>query len=193
MAGTLSRAANQHALHEAQMWWCIQAGASREKERNSFFDSLRRKSRSPSLPPLGEAENAAAAGSETPAAAEANQPVSRAITPQGASDTQAVAPCTAEKQQNTPSSAAAAASKFDLGYTTPVKPAAAVSATPKKSSSGSLSERLLIPAEEEAFLRSLGWEGDELDDDGEEGVHGTFPNLQWRWSQLPVRPQHAER
>ena len=40
---------------------------------------------------------------------------------------------------------------------------------PKPSSSGSLSERLLIPAEEEAFLRSLGWEGDDMDDDNEEG------------------------
>jgi len=45
---------------------------------------------------------------------------------------------------------------------------------PAKSSSGSLSERLLIPAEEEAFLRSLGWEGDELDDDNEEGDCPTF-------------------
>ena len=162
------------------MWWCIRAGASREKERNSFFDSLRRKSHSPSLPPLGEGESAtAAAGSEAPAAAEANQPVSPAVTQQGASDTQAVTPRTAEKQQNTPSPAAAAASRLALGYTTPVKPAAAVTSSPKKSSSGSLSERLLIPAEEEAFLRSLGWEGDELDDDGE-GVQGNFLNLQWR-------------
>ena len=42
-------------------------------------------------------------------------------------------------------------------------------AAPKPGSSGSLSERLLIPAEEEAFLRSLGWEGDGVDGSDEEG------------------------
>ena len=57
------------------------AGASKERERNSFFDSLRRKSRSPSLAPLGEGEDAeadvaVAADTEPPLAATAAEPAS---------------------------------------------------------------------------------------------------------------------
>ena len=51
------------------------AGASKERERNSFFDSLRRKSRSPSLAPLGEGEDTpAGAAAPTEEAADAATP-----------------------------------------------------------------------------------------------------------------------
>ena len=101
-------------------------------------------------------------------AGDAKQPASPAANGQGLSESAAVTP---EAQQNAPPAAAAAAGSLNSADVTTAKPGVSLSPAPKpaKSSSGSLSERLLIPAEEEAFLRSLGWEGDELDDDNEEG------------------------
>lgn len=160
--------AGNEGLHTRLTVCCMRpAGASRERERNSFFDSLRRKSRSPSLAPLGESDDAGEDAAADAAAAavcmegasaaepdEASEPISPAP---GLSDQAAATPGTAGTQQHTPPAAVTEGS-------------ASSSAAAKQSSSGSLSERLLIPAEEEAFLRSLGWEGSELGEDGEEGA-----------------------
>ena len=153
----------------------MSAGASKERERNSFFDSLRRKSRSPSLAPLGEGEDADAdvaesADTETPLAATAAEPASPARNAQALPDSATVTPEPAERQQHTPPASSAAVEEPDAAEMTPAKSGGGqLDPAPKPSSSGSLSERLLIPAEEEAFLRSLGWEGDDMDDDDEEG------------------------
>ncbi|CAL5219795.1 g1700 [Coccomyxa viridis] len=150
------------------------AGASKERERNSFFDSLRRKSRSPSLAPLGEGEDAdadvaEAADAETPSGATAAEPASPVTNARAVPDSAAVTPEPAERQQHTPPASLAAVGEPDPAETPPAKPGGQPDVAPKPSSSGSLGERLLIPAEEEAFLRSLGWEGDDMDDDDEEG------------------------
>ena len=123
---------------------------------------------------MGEGEDAAdvdaalSTNAEMLSAGIDTQPASPAANGQGSSESAAVTP---EKQQHMPPAAAAAAGSFNSADVTTAEPGVSVSPAPKpaKSSSGSLSERLLIPAEEEAFLRSLGWEGDELDDDNEEG------------------------
>ena len=186
----------QHPKHEVKMLRdcslleadsCTHpAGASKERERNSFFDSLRRKSRSPSLAPLGEGEDAdadvaEAADAETPSGATAAEPASPVTNARAVPDSAAVTPEPAERQQHTPPASSAAVGESNPAETTPAKPGGQPDPAPKPSSSGSLGERLLIPAEEEAFLRSLGWEGDDMDDDDEEGensmLHVTWEGL----------------
>ena len=171
------------------------AGASRERERNSFFDSLRRKSRSPSLAPLGEGEDTPAgaaapteAAADTATLAEAPKPASPATLAspaQHVSQQSAATQSSADNhQQHTPAAAGSAAA--EIGEIGPIKgatdkPDMSGSTEANKGSSSSLSDRLRIPAEEEAFLRSLGWDGSDLgDDDDEEGTARQlyFPSLQ---------------
>ena len=157
------------------------AGASRERERNSFFDSLRRKSRSPSLAPLGEGEDTpAGAAAPTEEAADAATPTQPKEAPEPASPASPAQPVSQqsaaiqgaadEEQQHTPAAAGSAADEIWPIKGMADKTATSVSAEAKKSSSGSLNDRLRIPAEEEAFLRSLGWDGSDLGDDDEEGT-----------------------
>ena len=160
------------------------AGASKERERNSFFDSLRRKSRSPSLAPLGEGEDAPA-GATTPTEAAADNatlaepkealepasPATPASPGQHASQQNAATHnAAADQQQHTPASAGSAAGEISSTKGAADKPATSASAQANTGSSSSLSDRLRIPAEEEAFLRSLGWDGSDLGDDDEEGI-----------------------
>lgn len=170
------------------------AGASKERERNSFFDSLRRKSRSPSLAPLGEGEDAPA-GAITPTEAaadnatlaepkEAPEPASPATpaSPGQHASQQSAAEHTAadDQQQHTPAAAGSAAGEISPIKGAADKPATSVSAQANTGSNSSLSDRLRIPAEEEAFLRSLGWDGSDLGDDDEEGTARQlyYPSLQ---------------
>ena len=161
------------------------AGALKERERNSFFDSLRRKSRSPSLAPLGEGEDApAGAAPPTEAAADTATLAEPKETPEPASPATPASPAqhvlqqsaathnaADNQQQHTPAAAGSAAGEISPIRGAADKPATSASTETKKGSSGSLSDRLRIPAEEEAFLRSLGWDGSDLgDDDDEEGT-----------------------
>ena len=116
-----------------------------------------------------DAHVAAVAEPETPSAAAAAEPASPARTPQALFDSAAATPEAAERQPRTPPDSATAVGGVHAGDATPARAGAQMDAAPKPGSSGSLSERLLIPAEEEAFLRSLGWEGDGLDGSDEEG------------------------
>lgn len=119
---------------------------------------------------------------ETPsAAAAAAEPASPATNAQVLSESAAVTPDPAERQQHMPPGSTTAVGGVYAGDATPATLGGQMDAAPKPSSSGSLSERLLIPAEEEAFLRSLGWEGDGLDGDDEEGEDKSCSGRKLLW------------
>jgi hypothetical protein len=164
------------------------AGAAREKDRNSFFESLRRKD-SPvaSLPdaceeaapvPSGSALSAPqspkaaaaaaashAAGSSKPAE-EQPQPLAHAP-PWQPGTPHAPAPAEASGAARD----AASHSSSNGGAWVPAmngNGSSSSSADQAGPSAGRKAAKLVIPAEEEAFLRSLGWEA--CDDDEDEGA-----------------------
>ena len=173
-------------------------GAAREKDRNSFFESLRRKdspaaslpdagddaapepnSSAPSAPQSPEASAAAAADAAAGHAAsspaqEQPQPSAHAL-PAEAGVSLAAAP--AEAGDTAP--AAASGMSNDGGDWGPpmMGNGSCSSADQLGASIGRKAAKLVIPAEEEAFLRSLGWEA--CDDDEDEGAARAVPGARF--------------